>query len=700
MRFFCRRIGLFALLWLAVCLSTACAADGGHWRLDEPKSAELWNFRMATDAWHNAVEGREPTRRGMAELHVSASAQPSLSGLSSLHKKLVKIAPNPGQIYIVDLRQESHGFADGFPVSWYKKRNNANVGMDAEAVEKDEAKRLQELLGEKTRFVPQGDSDKARFKEKTFAPKKTLTEREAAEAAGFHYVRFAATDKVWPDNKEIDNFLKFVSNLPPDAWLHFHCHAGHGRTTTFLSIYDILRNPDVSLEDVVKRHYLQGGTDLLADAEGDKWKAKEKRKRAKMLRLFYRYANELRTKETSLPWSTWLKHEEKAQEQASAGAFPSEPSGELDEAAIASTEWKVPSSYLMPLMETGVRAGQVSILGGAEVSERQMVRFLEKRNPHPKLNCTPTELVRCYYEEAGREGIRPDIALCQAFKETGFFQYGGDVLPEQNNFCGLGALGNKVKGASFPSPRLGARAHIQHLLAYASTNPPSVEIVDPRYGHIAQNRKDIHGQIHTWTGLNGVWAVPGTHYGQDILNLWGQAKAPDGSPESMIQAGMALRKAPESAAAHLALAIAYANGGRSEDALLEYGESLRIAPSAEAYYDRALLHEKLGDREAALADYTDALEREPEFLQGWYNRGLLLLALGRNEEAVSDFRESITLSPQLANAYVGIGIAKLQENAYALAWENFYEAGQINGANAIVRENQKRMMHCLRKAQK
>ena len=684
---------VFVLLWMMLLASIACAE--GTWRLDgDGKGGMPRDFRMASDDWHRPLgQAEAPPRRGLDALHASASAQPSLKSLSALYKKLVSVAPNPKQIYMVDLRQESHGFANGVPVSWYEEKNRANFGKDAKAVELDEAERLNSLRKQKTTFVPLGKSDTERLKPMTFAPKKVLTEREAAQQAGFRYVRFAAADMVWPDAKTVEDFLAFVAALPEDAWLHFHCHAGHGRTTTFLVMYDLLRNPDVSLEDVARRQYLLGGTDLLSKSSGEDWYAQAHNERAEMLRLFYRYASELRTKDTSLSWSAWLERERKP--KGPEKAFPPKPTGRLDSGAMDRTEWVLPPSYSSPLMETGAKAGEVTILGPAEVSQRQMVRFLEQRNPKTKLNCTPTELVSYYYEEAGREGIRPDVALCQAFKETGFFNYGGDVLPEQNNFCGLGATGNRVKGARFASPRLGARAHIQHLLAYASTNPPSVEIVDPRYDHIVNNRQDIHGQIHTWTGLNGVWAVPGTHYGQDILNLWGQAKAPDGSPESLQQAEMNVRKKPKDAGAYLERGIAYANAGKPEEALRDYGESLRLRPSAEAYYDRALVHETLGEFDAALADYSDAVRLEVDFPQGWYNRGNLCLRLGMDDRAIADFQQSLRLIPQLANAYVGMGIADVHQKKYDAAWQEFYAAGTTNSANQVVKANQKLIMDCL-----
>lgn len=165
----------------------------------------------------------------------------------------------------------------------------------------------------------------------------------------------------------------------------------------------------------------------------------------------------------------------------------------------------------------------VTILGEATVTQEQMIRYIKTHHPIPKLNCSLEELVGYYYEEAGKEGIRADVALCQALKETGFFQYGNDVKPSQNNFCGLGATGNKAPGYSFLTPQRGVRAHIQHLLAYASEEMPKENLVDPRYEVLVTRYPQYHGTVKYWIGLNGRWAVPGNHYGQDILMLWHEA---------------------------------------------------------------------------------------------------------------------------------------------------------------------------------
>lgn len=161
--------------------------------------------------------------------------------------------------------------------------------------------------------------------------------------------------------------------------------------------------------------------------------------------------------------------------------------------------------------------GSSSIMGSAIATREQCLNYLLKNNPNPKLTVSAKELVNYYYEEASKEGIRPDAAFAQALKETGFFKYGGTVTPAQNNYCGLGTTSATVKGAYFETARIGVRAHIQHLLAYTSVRPPREDVVDPRYSLVRAAYST--STIDTWPGLNGRWAVPGNNYGQEILQI-------------------------------------------------------------------------------------------------------------------------------------------------------------------------------------
>lgn len=126
-----------------------------------------------------------------------------------------------------------------------------------------------------------------------------------------------------------------------------------------------------------------------------------------------------------------------------------------------------------------------------------------------------------YYEDFGKHyGIRGDIAFAQALHETDQFRFTGIVNPEQNNYCGLGATDPDHTGASFPTPEKGVLAHIQHLYAYATTDPlpEGYSLIDPRFSKVKR------GNAKTWAALNGKWAVPGNDYGQTIVRKFERMK--------------------------------------------------------------------------------------------------------------------------------------------------------------------------------
>lgn len=182
------------------------------------------------------------------------------------------------------------------------------------------------------------------------------------------------------------------------------------------------------------------------------------------------------------------------------------------------------TTNIMNTTDADADASTVTIMGAPELTREQLVQYIEARNPNPKLSCSVEELVNYYYYEAAVEGVRPDVAVCQAIKETGCFAYGGDVSPAQNNFCGLGAVGHGAPGYSFVSAQRGVRAHIQHLVAYAGGRLPHGTLVDPRFTILRDKYPQFYGQVQYWTGLNGKWAVPGKHYGQDIIAMWKHIK--------------------------------------------------------------------------------------------------------------------------------------------------------------------------------
>lgn len=145
----------------------------------------------------------------------------------------------------------------------------------------------------------------------------------------------------------------------------------------------------------------------------------------------------------------------------------------------------------------------MNIIGKSECTASQLAQYLISKNP----NSRPwaLEYAKLYIEEGEAEGVRGDGAWYQSCKETGNFKFDGGtaVTFDQNNFCGLGVTKKGMKGHSFETPRLGIRAQIQHLKAYATTTPLKNPCIDPRYKYVTK------GCAPRFEDLAGKWAVPG-----------------------------------------------------------------------------------------------------------------------------------------------------------------------------------------------
>ena len=285
-----KQIKIFIVLLIALMSLniTIAKADNGIWRLDGFDITKVINFRVSSST-------------------TSASAQPSIKALPLLYDYIKSESLSKTEIYLVDLRQESHGFANGFPVSYYKEHNHANLGKNSAEIQADEIERLKSVLGKQTQFLPLGKHDEATLSKVTLIVNNIQNEKHAAEQIGFKYIRFSAADMIFPEPATVDEFIKFYLSLPKNHWLHFHCHAGHGRTTTFLVFYDILTYPDLTLDEIVKKEFSIGGSNLLAESSGEDWYSQMHRDRIEKLKLFYKYVQENRGSKFKTSWSDYLK---------------------------------------------------------------------------------------------------------------------------------------------------------------------------------------------------------------------------------------------------------------------------------------------------------------------------------------------------------------------------------------------------------
>ena len=191
--------------------------------------------------------------------------------------------------------------------------------------------------------------------------------------------------------------------------------------------------------------------------------------------------------------------------------------------------------WVFEYINTNATGGLMQIMGTSQTTVAQMVRYYKanasgydtfKAKYNGKYDgclakggaSTINQFAQIFYEEATAEGVRVEVAFTQCMKETGFLKYGGDVLPNQYNFAGIGATG-AVHGASFSNVRIGIRAQIQHLKAYGSISPLTNQCVDPRFNLVKRGS----AQYVEWLGIkenpNGYGWATSKSYGHDIVNM-------------------------------------------------------------------------------------------------------------------------------------------------------------------------------------
>lgn len=123
--------------------------NGRLWRLDASASSPFpSHFRTSASAFDLSLPHKLPlpSRKGLDRLRISGSAQPSGMAIPTLARHLKHLASG-GPVFLIDLRQESHGFFNGNAVSWYGNRNWANRNKTMEAVCQDEKERIQSACG-------------------------------------------------------------------------------------------------------------------------------------------------------------------------------------------------------------------------------------------------------------------------------------------------------------------------------------------------------------------------------------------------------------------------------------------------------------------------------------------------------------------------------------------------------------------------
>lgn len=288
----------------------------------EEKDLLPGNFRMTRVL--RTPQTEKLNLEGLGELNASGSAQFSECGLNAILKKLGK-----ERITLVNLRQEDGGFLEPesgvgacsfsylMAMPWWTgedPRGNRSV----EEIEAAEESKMSEITKQKKMtlynvadsYAPK-DNHQILYKV-DMVVKRALTEKQLASEKKLGYIRIPDKKFGNMEFEHVDAFVKFVSELPPEEWVHFHCKKGCSRTTLFMVMYDMMRNAEkATCEEIIQRQgpLGLGGADLAKLPPPEKWDHSFKSNWLDFLSHFHRYVLENKGTDFAKPFSTWAQEQ-------------------------------------------------------------------------------------------------------------------------------------------------------------------------------------------------------------------------------------------------------------------------------------------------------------------------------------------------------------------------------------------------------
>jgi hypothetical protein len=229
----------------------------------------IYDFK-ATDQNHFRNEFKRPPDDH--PYRASGSRQLDLNAFLSILRS-IDPPSQPSTLYLVDLREETHGFlfdekqgpkGDYRAVSWYADNDFSNAGEPWDWIKAEEENRfafLREWLSGKPDrkarifdIVPDTSDNRCQQRMKPtgyrdIRPiKPPLTEKQLFDNGTgkigtftVQYVRIPVTDHCAPSDTALTALRALAAKVKSTDWVHFHCHGGDGRTTTFLALYDMWR---------------------------------------------------------------------------------------------------------------------------------------------------------------------------------------------------------------------------------------------------------------------------------------------------------------------------------------------------------------------------------------------------------------------------------------------------------------------------
>jgi len=132
---------------------------------------------------------------------------------------------------------------------------------------------------------------------------------------------------------------------------------------------------------------------------------------------------------------------------------------------------------------------------------------------------------------------------------------------------------------------------------------------------------------------------------------------------------------------HVGRAIGFERVGRTDEAISEYREAVRLRPDIPGYQSAlGVALAKTGHYGEALPYLKEAIRLYSKNAPAQYWLGVSLVQLGRTDEGISALQQSVKVNPSEARAYLALGKAMSGSGRHAEAVAAFERAKEIDAA--------------------
>ncbi|MCP4536738.1 MAG: tetratricopeptide repeat protein [Chloroflexi bacterium] len=140
-----------------------------------------------------------------------------------------------------------------------------------------------------------------------------------------------------------------------------------------------------------------------------------------------------------------------------------------------------------------------------------------------------------------------------------------------------------------------------------------------------------------------------------------------------------IRRAPDNAEAYKWRAAAYGGLGNRDQAVADYTKAIELDPNPTLYHWRGNAYRGLRDYDRTIIDYTKALELAPSNAHIYFDRGEVYYhRLGNYERAIVDYNKAIAIKPSHDYFYYGRGSYYYALEDYDQALADFNKAIDLN----------------------